>query len=142
MIRELMEIYDRYDRTLHKVVREAPATAGLFGLGEDPRKHHCHMEFYEAVEGWMEAFCQTDPENGPAYQAAEWIITAAAKKEGDPTYWFLYAAQGLAKPLVSKLDCQQCASLREFYDDRYPRRDRMPVQKELYKMLKKGAAGR
>ena len=42
MIQELTEIYERHDRTLHKVIREAPATAGLFGLGEDPRKHPCH----------------------------------------------------------------------------------------------------
>lgn len=142
MIQELTEIYDQYGRTLHKVIREAPATAGLFGLGDDPRNHPCHMEFYEAVERWMEVFCKTDPENGPAYQVAELIITAAAKKEGDPTYWFLYAAQGLARPLIARLDRQQCAHLREFYDDRYPKRGRMPVQKELYKMLKKGAAGR
>lgn len=142
-MQKLREIYERYDTALHKVIREAPATAGLFGLGEDPRKHPCHMEFYEAVEAWMEAFCRTEPEeNDVAYEAAEWIITAAAKKEGDPTYWFLYAAQGIARPLIPKLDSRQCAALREFYDDRYPRRDRMPVQKEVYKLLKKGASRR
>ena len=40
------------------------------------------------------------------------------------------------------LDAAGCARLRELFDELYPRRDRMPVQQELYKALKKGEAKR
>ena len=37
------------------------------------------------------------------------------------------------------LDADGCAELRTLFDELYPKRDRMPVQQELYKALKKGA---
>ena len=139
MFQQLKEIYEQYHQTLHRVIRELPRTAGLFGMGDDPRKHPCHMDFYQAVETWVEAFCKEEPDNGVVYEAVEQIITAAAQKREDPTYWFLFAAQGLAKPMIARLNGQQCAQLRAFYDEHYPRLERMPVQKEVYKLLKKGA---
>ena len=54
----------------------------------------------------------------------------------------MYAAQGWCRELVGLLDADGCARLQELFDELYPRRDRMPVQQELYKVLKKGAAKR
>ena len=51
----------------------------------------------------------------------------------------MYAAQGWCRELVSRLDADGCAELRTLFDELYPKRDRMPVQQELYKALKKGA---
>ena len=142
MLQKLFEIYDHYDQVLHKVLEEASITDGLFGMGDDPRNNPCHIAFYEGVEKWVAEFCQGEPDNTAAFEAAEQIITAAAKKRGDPSFWFLFAAQGHAKPLIAKLTTHQCAELRGFYDDNYPRLERMPVQKEVYKLLKKGAGRR
>ena len=86
---QLRACYESYFAKAQKVWKERPAWDGMLGLGASTKDHPCHMEFYEAVEAWMEEFCRTEPENGSVFQAAEWIITAAAKKEGDPTYWFL-----------------------------------------------------
>ena len=48
-------------------------------------------------------------------------------------------AQGLARDMIGLLTKEQCGKLLAYYDDTYPRRERMPVQKEVYKKLKKGA---
>ena len=50
----------------------------------------------------------------------------------------MYAAQGWCRELVGLLDVDGCAELRTLFDELYPKRDRMPVQQELYKALKKG----
>lgn len=138
-MQRLKEIYERYGATAQEVRRKAPATAGLFGMGEDPRKHPCHMEFYEGVEQWVKAFLETKPESAAANEAVTWIITQAWENRGRECYWFMYAAHGLCKPLIPLLSAMDCAALAELYDDRYPRRDRMPAHKEVYKLLKKGA---
>lgn len=142
MLQKLFEIYDHYDQVLHKVLREASITDGLFGMGDDPRNNPCHMNFYESVEKWVAEFCQTQPDNGSVYEAAKQIIIAAEQKRGDPGFWFLFAAHGFVKSLIPSLTVQQCAELRAFYDENYPRLERMPVQKEVYKLLKKGAGRR
>ena len=54
----------------------------------------------------------------------------------------MYAAQGWYRALVGLLDADGYTRLRELFDELYPRRDRMPVQQELYKVLKKGEAKR
>ena len=139
MLQQLKERYEKYGEEARKVSREASPMGGLFGWGEDPRKHPCHMAFYEDVERWMAQFMGSDPNGQQRREAASWILTAAAGKEGDPAFWFLYAAHGLCKELVMTLDEETCTWLRDFYDDQYPRRNRLPVQKEVYKLLCKGA---
>lgn len=138
-IQSLKDIYSRYEAEAAAVRAEASAFDGLFGMGEDPRKDPCHMRFYEGVEQWVEAFQAEGPGEPAVYEAVSWILSAAADHAGEATYWFLYAAQGLCRKLIPALSPEHCALLRRLYDERYPRRDRMPVQKEVYRLLKKGS---
>ena len=137
MLQQLKERYTRYEETVKKVRENAPAAAGLFGLGDDPRKHPCHGEFYEDVGRWTADFLATGPDAQMAHQAVSWIIRAAAEHRDQEVYWFMYAAHGHCRDLIPLLSRTDCAELVRFYDDHYPRRDRMPVQKEIYKLLKK-----
>lgn len=136
---QLKACYARYQQEAEKVTREASPMAGLLGFGEDPRKDACHMRFYEEVEQWVKDFLAAGPDRETAYQAARWILGAAADHAGEPVYWFMYAAHGLCKELIPLLSARQCAALRDLYEANYPRRDRLPVQKEIFKLLRKGA---
>ena len=136
---KLQEIYSEYIQTVAQVYREAKPMDGLFGWGDDPRKDPCHMRFYEGVEQWAKGFLAEGPEEPAAYEAVSWILSAPADHEGEAVYWFLYAAQGLCRDLIPTLSPEHCVQLRDFYDAQYPRRDRMPVQKEVYRLLKKGS---
>lgn len=137
-IQTLKDIYSRYEAEAAAVQAKVSAFDGLFGMGEDPRKDPCHMRFYESVEQWVKAFQTTEPGETETYEAVHWILSAAADHAGESTFWFLYAAHGLCRELIPSLSPEHCALLRQLYDDRYPRRDRMPVQKEVYSLLKKG----
>lgn len=139
---QLQSIYEAYLAESADVIQKASPTDGLFGMGSDPRKDPCHMRFYEGVEQWTRSFLAEKPEEEAAYEAVQWILTAPAKHAGEPVYWFMFAAHGHCRELIPLLSREHCSALRELYDDRYPRRERMPVQKEVYKLLRRGAGKR
>lgn len=138
-LQQLKDIYQKYVEEVAKVYKDAKPMDGLFGWGDDPRKDPCHMRFYEDVEKWAKAFGAETLTRDRAYEAVRFILETPAAYREKNCFWFMYAAQGHARELIPLLDRTQCALLRDFYDDAYPKRDRMPVQKDVYKLLKKGA---
>lgn len=139
MVGQLKERYEKYVQDVAQVFAKAKPADGLFGWGDDPKNDPCHMAFYEDVEKWVKAFQAAQPEQAAVFEAVRFMLETPAAYRGENCYWFMYAAQGLCRELIPGLSGQQCAGLRNFYDDNYPKRDRMPVQKEVYKLLKKGA---
>ncbi len=91
---------------------------------------------------WTEAFLAEDRENDSIFEAVRWLICAPAETAEPEAYWYMYAAQGFARPMLSSLLQQQRIQLKEFFDTHYPRRDRMPVQEEIYKVLSKETGGK
>jgi len=140
MVQQLTEIYEQYVRDVEAVRAKAKPVDGLFGMGDDPRKDPCHMAFYDRVEQWTKTFLASDSEQAEVFAAAKILLQTPATHKGQECFWFLYAAQGFAREMIPRLSAEQCRELRSFYDEAYPKRDRMPVQKEVYKLLKKGAA--
>ncbi len=137
---ELLEKrYETYVEDLKAVYAAAGPTDGLFGWGDDPRKDPCHMRFYEDVQQWVKDFQGKGPSQQEVFAAVRYILETPAKYREQHCFWFMYAAHGLVRSLIPQLSREQCALLRTLYDDQFPKRDRMPVQKEVYKLLKKGA---
>ncbi len=135
----LQERYRQYAQAAAKAWAEAKPADGLFGMGEDPRKDPCHMAFYEDTARWVREFLDSAPSREAVYTAVRYMLEAPARYRQEPGYWFLFAAQGLTREMIPLLDAQQCAALREMYDETYPKVERMPVHKDVYKLLSKGA---
>lgn len=142
MLQQLKERYQQYDEEATAVRKNSSPADGLFGFGNDPKNHPCHERFYDDVGKWTKAFLTQKPDPQQNFEAARFLITAPTTCSSKESYWMMYAAQGWCRELVRLLDADGCASLRELYDEMYPKRDRMPVHQELYKALKKGAAKR
>jgi len=140
MLQQLKDRYAQYTQAVQTVMDRAKPTDGLFGMGDDPRNDPCHMRFYEDVAQWIQVFAAAGPDKKAIFEAVYWILTTPAAHKKCPEFWFEFAAHGLCGELICRLDPAQCAVLQAFYDENYPRRDRMLVQKEIYKLLKKGAA--
>jgi len=98
------------------------------------------MQFYEDVTQWVQEFLAAEPDKEAAFEAVNWILTTPASHKDSPVFWFEFAAHGLCGELIRRLEPAQCAVLQTFYEENYPRRERMPVQKEIYRLLKKAAA--
>ena len=138
MLEQLKERYRQYDEEATLVRKKASPADGLFGFGNDPKNHPCHELFYEDIGKWTKAFLETRPDAADALTAARFLIEAPKTRASRESYWMMYAAQGWCRELVSRLDADGCAELKALFDELYPKRDRMPVQQELYKALKKG----
>lgn len=136
----LEEIYRAYTQKLADVYAQAPIAAGLFGVGDDPRNHSCNDEFYQNVAQWAQNFAShADAQEAKA--AVEWILYQPAREMQKPTYWYMYAAQKHAQPLVHLLFPQDKAEIRQQFAELYPKRDWTPVQKEVYQLLSADASG-
>jgi len=141
-LQTLKDIYEQYTLQLAKVIKDAPPMAGVWGMGDDPRNHPCHTQFYEGVERFLEQLLASNPTEELVFQTMEWILLTPARYKKHDAYWYMYAAQGLCLGLADRLTPEHCAQLREAYDAYFPKRDRMPVQEKLYKQLKKAAGKR
>ena len=142
MLQQLQERYRQYDEEANQVRKKASPADGLFGFGNDPKNHPCHEQFYEDIGKWTKAFLASEPNPEQSFEAARLLIAAPKERSSKESYWMMYAAQGWCRELVCRLDAGGCAKLRTLFDELYPKRDRMPVQQELYKALKKGAGKR
>lgn len=141
-LQTLKDIYEQYPLQLAKVIQDAPPLAGVWGMGDDPRNHPCHNQFYEGVQAFLEQLLASDPSEELVFQVTQWILMTPARYKHHDTYWYMYAAQGLCLGMIDRLSPAHCAQLREAYDANFPKRDRMPVQEKLYKGLKKRAGKR
>ena len=139
MLKKLEAIYIGYEEAVTAVYQKAKPGDGLFGWGEDPKKDPCHMAFYEAVERWTADFLSSQPDRDGAFRAVKYLLETPETCRERHCFWFMYAAQGFSRELIPLLGKEQCAELMAYYDGAYPKRDRMPVQKEVYRLLKKGA---
>ena len=117
-LEDLKTLFTEYIATAEQVRQKAPAFAGIFGLGNDPRNDRCHDIFFEATEQWAAAFAASSP---------------------SAAYWYLYAGHGVTRPLIPMLPEETCLTLRDFYNEAYPATDRPPVQREVYKLLQQYA---
>lgn len=137
MLERLKDRYGQYEQEARQVRERARPTDGLFGMGADPRKDACHDRFYEDVGRWVGEFLAAEPGPNEAAEAAEWILRAAADHREQDTYWYMYAAQGHVKELLRRMPPERCAALAAWYDSAYPPVERMPVQKEIFKLLRR-----
>ena len=139
-MKQLKDIYDAYERELMEVLQNAKPLAGWFGISnDDPRNAPCHQKFYDAVGDWVQAFTKENPSADQAEASIMWILGAAAGNRKKPSYWYYLATQGYVNQLLPFLGRERCAELVKWYDKTYPRRERLPVNDELYGLMKKAA---
>ena len=140
MIQRVKECYERYEQEALAARQRAHPCDGLFGFGADPRRDPCHDRFYQTVGQWVEEFLNAKPGPEACGEAAEWILKAAdIHREEQDVYWYMYAAQSHALPLIRKMDTERSKALLNWYETAYPARDRMPAQDAVYKALKKAS---
>ena len=139
-MQNLKNRYEQYLEEAAKARQKAGLCDGLFGMGNDPRKAPCHEAFYEFVASWVAEFLEKTPATGTCAEAAAWIVKIADAHRGEKdVFGYLYAAQRHALPLIAWMEQESAKKLLCWYESAYPRRDRMPVQDEVCKALKKAA---
>jgi len=134
---QLKACYDRYLKQADKVWKNRSKWDGMLGIGTSSKDHPCHTDFFEEVAAWVDAFLKGDPDRETAEAAVTYVLEMSELYKGQFTYWTMFAAHGLVRPLISLVSPQFAAQTRTWYEAHIPRPDRLPVQKDLYKLLKK-----
>ena len=137
MLTQLATIYEEYAAKVKEVRKNARLFDGVFGLGKDPRNDACHDAFFQAVGTWVTEFVATEPEQDALMQAAKFIIETPVAYSSQECYWFMFASHGHVKPLIPLLSKENCSQLAASMEQLYKKRDRMPLQKEILKLLSK-----
>lgn len=137
MLTQLQTLYTDYNTAVQEVRKKARAFDGIFGLGKDPRKDACHGQFYDAVGKWVEEFLATEPSQETMLEAALFLVEEPKQYDGRECYWFMFAAQGHIKPMIGPMSRENCLKVRESLETTYKKHERMPLQKELLKLLNK-----
>lgn len=137
MLTKLKSIYADYDQAVQEVRKNARAFDGIFGLGKDPRKDACHDRFYQEVGAWVTEFLAAVPSQEELLEAALFITEAPAVYEGKECYWYMYASHGHMKPFIGLLTPQNRQTVKAKMEALYKKRERMPLQKEILKLLDK-----
>ena len=106
---------------------------GAFGLRGGPADNPCHEKLVRDVEA---ALADLDPARRP--QAVEYILRQPLEHKDNPVvYYTLMAAQGATIPYLSQLPVDQAKALRGWFEQTFPRRERMPCQDKVLAALKK-----
>ena len=134
---QLESIYRTYDEELSQANRKASILSGLFGQSfkDDPRNAPCNKAFYESTGNWVKEFAASKPDPRNVLEVCSFLIGAAAKREKAPTYWYTLVAQGYVMELIPLLTQESKAFLAQELDRQYPKRRRLPIQEDLYRML-------
>lgn len=129
---ELEKLYADYLDLVAQLRRNQKLWDGAFGLGGGPADNPCHEKLVRDVEGLL---ADLDPARRP--QAVEYILHQPLEHKEDPVvYYTLLAAQGATIPYLSALPVDQAKELRGWFEQTFPRRDRMPCQDKVLAGLK------
>ena len=139
MINELKTMYEEYAKKAYEVRKKAPVFAGWLGLGNDPRRHPCHEEFYESTITWTDKFVATEPTAQQAMEVATFVLEMPVQYREYDAYWFMWVAVGNLRAMIPVLTKEDCRTLVKRFDELYKKKERMPLQVETYKKLVKAA---
>ena len=134
---QLKACYERYIAAAEKAEKNKSTWNGAFGLGASTKDHPCHDDFYEAMEIWCRDFVEKNPSQAEAEEAVRYIFEMSETFRGKLTYWYMYAAHGFTRPIIRLVSADFAKKMRVWYNEKNPRQDRMPVQREVFKLLKK-----
>ena len=132
---ELNETLREYDHAVQELQKNRKWLDGVFGLGNHPGNAACH----ELLDQKVESLCRRAAENGDEQEICallKAIMEAGDRWEG-PEYarLMLVAVQRHTIDLIPRLPPEIRKALAPEYDQKYPRRKRLPVQEELYRRL-------
>lgn len=135
----LRKLFQDYIAYAGKLREETATVKSVLGLREREIYDAGHKAFDKAVEDWAEAFCQGSHSQEELLQALEIILFTAIGYEEKSPFWYLCAVQRHAAKLIPLLDDSHRAALRVQFEEQYPSGRRLPIQKDVYRLLQKGS---
>lgn len=129
----------RYFQRLDRVRARLRPGDGILGMGNDPKRDGCHLEFYQEMESLAGELAGSSPPPGEATRAVELLLALAQEHRDWLADGMLEAVQGCSLHLIPLMEPGRAGELAAQYEKRYPRHRRLPVHKQVLKALKQRA---
>ena len=139
-IEKLESLCTAYCETAGRLEYNRRGLEGMFGLPGGPTKDPCHRQFREDAAALLRDFAAGGPD--PAgIRALLSLLYERPKQAAAPktAYWTLIAVQGETRELIPALRPEDAKALAARFAALYPRRERLPVQDEILRLLQKAA---
>ena len=135
---EVQTLIEEYAEKAAELERNRKLGEGLFGITPGPADNPAHDKFVEDLRQMLGQFAAQDPPSEQVLPVLESVYDAAqAHQAVKSAYWMLMAVHGLTVDLIPRLNQADAAELLSRYEAQFPRRVRMPVQKQVISALKK-----
>ena len=133
----LLEIYTAYEEEAGKARAEASPLADFIGGSGSFKNHWCHKKFFDAGAAWAADFLAASPSPEETAEVVTFILKAASEKRKKDTYWYYLAAQKHTLEMLPLLSPETSREMAVWYEKTYSKRDRLPLQNSILKILKK-----
>ena len=139
---EIRTIYNDYlSDTIHLEETRKP-TDGLLGFGKRADSDPCHDRFCERLKLSLNDLSAAEPSSKTAYAVLRFVYEAPQlHRDNKQAYWMLLAVHGQTDGLIRFLSKEDAAELSAWYNNAYPKRVLLPVQKTLAAHLQAQAGG-
>ena len=128
--------YAAYLEAAAEVRKNRRVTDGLLGFGNSSRDR-CQDDFAAALSAAVDEFAASAPDVVDVADALRYMFAQAHEhRDNTEVYWMLMASHVFAMPLIKLLPAALARELREGFEAEYPRRERMPAQKNVIDALK------
>lgn len=137
---ELRQLYTDYLEQARALEKNRRLGEGFLGFGRRPADDPCHLRFVEDVNRTVQIIAEEDDAETVA-EALRWICDAPLRFPEEPAsvYWTLMAAHVGMLAGIPFLNRQDAKDLLEHYETTWPKKERMPLQQQVCKALKKAA---
>ena len=133
---EIQNLIEEYAEKAAELERNRRFGEGLFGITRGPADDPCHDKFVQDLREMLVQFAAQEPSSNQVLSILETIYDAASPYESiKSAYWMLLAVHGQTLDLIPQLDPADAADLLSRYKKQFPRRFRMPVQRQVITAL-------
>ena len=138
MIDPLIKLTKDYIAETDDLIAHRKPGEGLFGMPDSAKNSPCHMEYYHKMEAAVREIAGEEPDAETAETLVRFLLTAEDKFPCSKiSVWTLTALQQLSLPLIPHLSPEKKQELAAWFGKKVPRLQRLPIQQQIYKELKK-----
>ena len=131
-------LINQYLSAVSEIQAKANPLSGLFGFGSSPKDHPCHEQFIHDLKSCVDASVAEKCGEEEIEAIIHDVINAQSLvKKDSMAYWTLLAGHGAIRSLIPLVSKDKAASIAREYETILRPRERMPLQEEILKELRK-----
>ena len=131
--------FETYRQDLDEFARKSKPTDGLLGFGRSLKDDPCHDRFDERVKEAVDGIAALSPTPEDGKQIVGMLFRDDIQTWPLAAQWMLRAIERHSLPLIPFLAPETAAAFQKEYAARYKPWERLPVQQEVFKALKRQA---